>query len=192
MARSQAHSNDRPNPATAPWTLATTGCGMRCSCSIAACSRSIMRMKRLRRSAGALFDVQRTARGIRFRGESSLERACRLQLFDRVGDLGALISGEARDRAGEVRVGDRMRRARRHRQEPARELVHALRAALELADTAFDAEFYRLVIAGFEMQARHEFGRSPIAAPERIRAEHVERGADGPPAALAEHEHDMI
>ena len=85
-----------------------------------------------------------------------------------------------------------MRRARRHRQEPARELVHALRSALELADAALDAEIDRLVVAGFEMQARHEFGRAPVAAPERVRTEHVERGADGPAAALAENEHDMI
>src|SRR5437667_12369673 len=85
-----------------------------------------------------------------------------------------------------------MRRARGHRQEPARKLVHTLRSALELGDAALDAEFYRLVIAGFEMQARHEFGRAPVTAPERVRAEAIERGAHRPAAALAEHEHDML
>ena len=41
---------------------------------------------------------------------------------------------KSRDRRGEFRVGDRVRRLRRHRHQSARELVHALRAAFEPRD----------------------------------------------------------
>ena len=77
------------------------------------------------------------------------------------------------------------------RQEPARELVHALRAALEARDPALDAEVDRLVIARLEMQARHVFARAPVAAPKRRGVEDVERGAQALPVAVAEHEHHV-
>src|SRR5690349_16148548 len=117
-----------------------------------------------------------------------LEWARRLELLDGLRDFGSLVGGEARDRAREIRIGDRVRRARCDGKQAAGELVDPLGAALEGGDPPLDAEVDRLVITGLEVHPGHELGRSPVAAPEGIAAEYVERGAQGTAFALADHE----
>ena len=54
----------------------------------------------------------------------------------------------------ELRVREPVRRPGLHRQQAARHLVLALRAALEAAEAVLDAPRERLVVAGLEVQAR--------------------------------------
>ena len=56
------------------------------------------------------------------------------------------------------------------RQEPAGELVLALRAGLEHAQSLAQAVVDALVVAGLEMQAGDRFVRTPVATVERIAA----------------------
>src|SRR6476469_8195437 len=97
-----------------------------------------------------------------------LERRGRGKLVARVLDLDALAGAELRDGCCEVGVANGMQRVRGDRAQAPRELVQALRAALEAMDAPFDAELDRLVIARFEMQAGDVFGHAPVAAPQRF------------------------
>src|SRR5437660_9115113 len=120
------------------------------------------------------------------------ERACRFELADRVRDIGAFLFAERRDGGGKVGIRNRVRGERSHRHQPARKLVHPLRAAGEAADTPFDAKLDRLVIAGFEMEARHISLRTPVTAPERPVIENIERRADRTSFLLADDQQQML
>ena len=64
----------------------------------------------------------------------------------------------------ELRVRQPVRRAGLHRQQAARHLVLALRAAFEARVAVGDAPRERLVVAGLEVQAGHVLDRAPVAA----------------------------
>src|SRR4051812_31926669 len=87
-----------------------------------------------------------------------LERRRRGELVARVLDLDPLARAELGDGCREVGVADGMQRVRGDGAQAPRELVQALRAALEAMDAPGDAELDRLVIARLEMQAGDVFG----------------------------------
>ena len=60
------------------------------------------------------------------------------------------------------------------------------------ADAALDAEFDRLVVAGFEMQTGDVDVRSPVAAPERRGAENIQSRADTLALVFSEHEQNIV
>src|SRR5437016_10465446 len=66
---------------------------------------------------------------------------------------------------------------RRRRQEPARELVRSLGAALEARNATLDAELDALVIACLEMHAGDVVDRTPVASPHRFAGVDIERCA---------------
>lgn len=59
------------------------------------------------------------------------------------------------DRVGERRMREPVRGVRDGRQEAARELVLALRAAFERVESRFDAELEQLIVRRLEMQTGH-------------------------------------
>ena len=85
-----------------------------------------------------------------------------------------------------------MRRTCGYRHQAARELVHALRTALEQGDPPLDAKFDRLVITRFEMEAGNVDFCSPVAAPERRGAEDIQSGADGLAPAFSEDQQNIV
>jgi hypothetical protein len=91
---------------------------------------------------------------------------------------------EVVDRARELRMREPVRRPRLHRQQAARHLVLALRAAFEAQVAVGDAPGERLVVAGVEVQAADVLDRAPVAA-ERGLALGVDRDQRGRDAALA-------
>ena len=92
----------------------------------------------------------------------------------------------------ELRMREPVRRHRAHRQQAARELVLALRAALEELEAALDAELDRLVVAGLEVQPRVKLGRTPVAAVQRAAGVHVERAGHRLAVALADHQQEIL
>jgi haloalkane dehalogenase len=94
----------------------------------------------------------------------ALERPAFVQLVEVVLDAGAFALEEVRHRTGELRVGQPVRRPGLHRQQAARHLVFALRAAFEALVALRNAPGQRLVVAGLEMQAGHVLGGTPVAA----------------------------
>jgi hypothetical protein len=95
-----------------------------------------------------------------------------------VDDCGPLGGEEVGDRAAEAGVGDVMGGEGRHRLIAARQFVPALRARLGAGKAAGDSGIDRLVIAKLEVEIGHFLGRAPIAAVERLGADHVERAGD--------------
>src|SRR5580765_3348868 len=85
-----------------------------------------------------------------------------------------------------------MRRPRGVRHESPRELVLALRAALEHTDTALYAELQRLVVADLEMQQRHVADRAPVAAVQHERRENIEGARDWLPIELGKHHQEVF
>src|SRR5262249_43398548 len=85
---------------------------------------------------------------------------------------------ELLDRVRKLRLPQPVRRPCLGWHEPARELVLALGSAFERADASLDAEFQRLVVAGFEVQQRNVGDRAPVTAVERFARENVERAGD--------------
>src|SRR5205085_766137 len=104
------------------------------------------------------------------------------------GDVRAFAPEEIVDGAVEGRMRQPMEGARRLRQEAARMLVLALRAALEERDAPLDAELDRLVVARLEVQAGHMLDRAPVAPVEGVRTVEVQRGGHAAALALGDHE----
>src|SRR5690349_4189484 len=90
-------------------------------------------------------------------------------------DRRRLLRTPLAQRIAEAFVRDPVPAAHERRQEAARELVFALRAGLETGQAFAQAVLDALVVAGFEVQSRHGFGRAPVAAVERVAAAQAER-----------------
>src|SRR5262245_49172906 len=85
-----------------------------------------------------------------------------------------------------------MRRPGLRRHEAARELVLALRASLEDADAALDAELERLVVARLEMQKRNVWGAAPVAAVQHHLRKDVQCAREELAVELDQHHQDML
>ena len=96
------------------------------------------------------------------------------------------------DRAAQAQVSDPMRAVSLDRQIAAGKLVGALRAGLDARKPVRDRELDGLVVANLEMQERVLLDRPPIAAVERIRADHVQRARHVAPGALGEHQEQPV
>ena len=96
------------------------------------------------------------------------------------------------DRARKARMREPVRRKRLDRHQPAKQLVLALRSALEALEPVRDRELDRLVIAGLEMKQRHVLDRAPVPSVESAAGNEVERRGDGAPAALSQDHQRML
>jgi len=85
-----------------------------------------------------------------------------------------------------------VRRDRRHRLEAARHLVLALRAALDQAQAQRDRRLDGLVVADFEVQARHVFERAPVAAVQPLLVVDQQAGGDRAAGALGQHQDQVL
>src|SRR5690606_31676907 len=83
-------------------------------------------------------------------------------------------------------------RPRVGRLEPARHLVLALRAGLEVLQPIFDAVLDPLVVARFEMQAVELRSRAPVAAVQRVVAAQEDRRRDRSITICGEFHHDGL
>ena len=107
---------------------------------------------------------------------AGLERPPFVQLVEVALDAGAFAREEIVDRARELRMREPVRRPGLHRQQAARHLVLALRAAFEAQVAVGDAPGERLVVAGVEVQAaertrpRPSSGRTRSCASGRSRS----------------------
>ena len=72
------------------------------------------------------------------------------------------------DGIGKRRMGQPVRRPGFLRQKAARHFVLALGAAFEGGDFLRDTKFQRLIISGFEMQARDMLEGTPVAPEQRV------------------------
>src|SRR5262249_22762095 len=106
------------------------------------------------------------------------ERAALGELVDVVRHTGGLAREKSLDGIGELRMPQPVGGPSHLREEAARELVLALRAALEDADPARDAELERLVVAGLEVQARHVAGGAPVPTVKGLAGEDVKCACD--------------
>jgi len=88
------------------------------------------------------------------------------QFVDVTRDAGGLALQVILDRAGEGGMRQPVRRVRLHRQQSAKQLVLALRAAFEQRQPVRNGVFDRLVVAAFEVQQRNVLRRAPVPAPD--------------------------
>jgi len=94
-------------------------------------------------------------------------------------------------RSAKTRVGQIVERSRFRRQEPARELVLALRAGFERLEAVRQAILDSLVIARLKMEPRHVFQTTPVAAVKRGRRAQEQRHRNDRAAAPAQHRDDL-
>ena len=85
-----------------------------------------------------------------------------------------------------------MRRIGEGRPVAARELVLALGAGLDAAQSARKREVDRLIVADLEMQKRPVLDRAPVAAVERVVANEIDRAGDIPSGAARHHQEHAV
>ena len=85
-----------------------------------------------------------------------------------------------------------MRRIGEGRTVAAGELVLALGAGLNAAQSARKREVDRLIVADLEMQKRPVLDRAPVAAIERVVANEIDRAGDLPPSAARHHQEHAV
>src|SRR5262245_6467562 len=120
------------------------------------------------------------------------ERAALGELVDVLRHTGGLAREKSLDGVGELRLPQPVGGPSHLREEAARELVLALRAALEDADPARDAELERLVVAGLEVQARHVAGGAPVPTVKGLAGEDVKGACDRLAFPLGDHEQQVL
>src|SRR6185503_20146022 len=121
-----------------------------------------------------------------------LERAMFAQFVDVARDAGALALEKILHRARELRVREPVRRGRFDRQQPAPQLVLALRAALEHGKPLADRLLDRLVEAALEVKQRHVLDRAPVASVERGLVLDEERSRDRAAVALRDEQRQVL
>ena len=141
----------------------------------------------IRRRQRILPCVRRLARAV-----AAAEGRVVLVMGDRALDRGALVSEIVGDRPGEPRVGELVRRIGEGRPIAARELVLALGAGLDPAQSAREREIDRLIVADLEMQERPVLDRAPVAAVERVVADEIDRAGDIAPGAARHHQEHAV
>src|SRR5215208_6018377 len=102
----------------------------------------------------------------------------------------ALMCQIVRHRFGETGIGEKMRGIGCLWKIAAGELVWPLSARFHPFQPTGDGEFYRLVVAGFEVKHGVVLDRSPIAAEQRVAADKIERTGDQLSLAPAHDEQD--
>ena len=76
--------------------------------------------------------------------------------------------------------------------QPACELVLALRTAFEDLQPVRDRVLDALLVAGLEVQARQVFQRAPVAAVQTLAVLHAERARGGLTVAVGDDQHDVV
>src|ERR1700722_4080454 len=101
-----------------------------------------------------------------------------LIMGDRALDRDTLVSEIVGDRSSKPCVCEFVRRVGQGRAVAARELVLALSASLDAAQSAREREVDRLIVADLEMQKRPELDCAPVPAVQRVVANEVDGAGD--------------
>ena len=112
----------------------------------------------------------------------------RLQLSQMAVHFAAFLDAPFTDGAGEAWIGDQVPAAHDAGKEAARNLVPALGAGFEAGQAFAQALVDALVVAGLEVQAGMEFGRTPVAAVKRVAATQTQGTGDRGTVALGQHD----